>query len=143
MGSGLEVLRLRRARRESSWLRSSLCDLAVSMDLGLLSQKSIMTRSNVTSLLYLLCSPNAHFLIVPLLPFLISVLSKLPADIDLRVFWTNSLRDLLFNACLVITFVAFFKRKEKVTIGVYPPDLVDALNWVALDCKGMFFFSLL
>ncbi|KAE9384369.1 hypothetical protein BT96DRAFT_842335, partial [Gymnopus androsaceus JB14] len=95
-----------------------------------LEQASIMTRSNVTSLLYLICSPDARFLKVPSLPFhsLISVLAKFPADIDSRVFWTSSLRDLLFDAvfaAIQVLVARIEQKKSESDNGAYPP-LVDA-----------------
>ncbi|KAK0192333.1 hypothetical protein F5146DRAFT_978738 [Armillaria mellea] len=59
----------------------------------------LMTDTEVSALLYLIRSPDAHFLKVPSLPFhsLISVLSKFPADIDSRVFWSVGLRDMLYD----------------------------------------------
>ncbi|KAE9384372.1 hypothetical protein BT96DRAFT_1008143 [Gymnopus androsaceus JB14] len=91
--------------------------------------------------LYLIRSPDAHFLKVPSLPFhsLISVLAKFPADIDSRVFWTSSLRDLLFDAvfaAIQVLVARIEQRKSESDDGAYPPDLVDALTRVALDCKA-------
>ena len=42
---------------------------------------------------------QSHFLKSPCLPFysLISILSKFPADRDSRVFWSSSLRDVMFG----------------------------------------------
>ncbi|KAG7446812.1 uncharacterized protein BT62DRAFT_1075568 [Guyanagaster necrorhizus] len=59
----------------------------------------LMTDAEVSALLYLIQSPDAHFLKVPSLPFhsLISVLSKFPADVDSRVFWSTGLRDILYD----------------------------------------------
>ncbi|KAK0438324.1 uncharacterized protein EV420DRAFT_1585821, partial [Desarmillaria tabescens] len=59
----------------------------------------LMTDAEVSALLYLIRSPDAHFLKVPSLPFhsLISVLSKFPADVDSRVFWSVGLRDMLYD----------------------------------------------
>ncbi|KAE9401988.1 hypothetical protein BT96DRAFT_991502 [Gymnopus androsaceus JB14] len=98
--------------RENSWLRSSLRGLAVSMDLGPLSQESIMIvslllgewtddrerRYHLFFILFVrLMLISSKFHRCPSTPF-ISVLAKFPADIDSRVFWTSSLRDLLFDA---------------------------------------------
>ncbi|KAE9393837.1 hypothetical protein BT96DRAFT_943645 [Gymnopus androsaceus JB14] len=111
MERGQEALRLRGAWKESSWrLRSSLYSLAVSIYLSPLSQESIMT---------------AHFLKVPLLPFhsLISIFAKFPADIDLEVFWTSFLRDLLFDAVfaaiqVLVALIDQRKNEEMVMMRI-------------------------
>lgn len=84
-----------------------------------------MTESEVACLLYLIRSPDvslsllfmgpvltffdqqAHFLKVPSLPFhsLVSLLAKFPADIDSRVFWSSSLRDVLFDVVVGKTLI--------------------------------------
>ncbi|KAE9385452.1 hypothetical protein BT96DRAFT_595289 [Gymnopus androsaceus JB14] len=92
-------------------------------------------------LLYLIRLLDAHLLKVPLLSFrsLISVLAKFPADIDSRVFWTSSIRDLLFDAvfaAIQVLVARIEQRKSEGDDGACPPDLVDALTRVALDCKA-------
>ncbi|KAE9385448.1 hypothetical protein BT96DRAFT_840702, partial [Gymnopus androsaceus JB14] len=100
-------------------------------------ESGLMTESDVTSLLYLIRSPDAHFLKVPSLPFhsLISVLAEFPADIDSRVFWTSSLLDL---SAIQVLVARIEQRKSEGDEGACPPDLVDAFTRVALGCKGMF-----
>ncbi|KAG0700599.1 hypothetical protein DFH29DRAFT_983050 [Suillus ampliporus] len=68
-------------------------------------EAGIITDAELKALLHLVQSPDSHFLKVPSLPFhfLISILSKFPADVDSRVFWTNILRDNLFTALGVLS----------------------------------------
>ncbi|KAE9386101.1 hypothetical protein BT96DRAFT_555150 [Gymnopus androsaceus JB14] len=104
-------------------------------------ESGLMTESDVTNLLYLIRSPDAHFLKVPSLPFhsLISVLAEFPADIDSRVFWTSSLLDLLFDAVFAAIQVLVARIKQRMSEGddgTCPPDLVDAFTRVALGYKA-------
>lgn len=56
---------------------------------------------------------QSHFLKVPSLPFysLVSVLSKFPSDIDSRVFWNFTLRDLIFGKLNVAVLIV--ERRSK------------------------------
>ncbi|KAH9922550.1 hypothetical protein B0H21DRAFT_766100 [Amylocystis lapponica] len=67
-------------------------------------QRGLCSESELNALLHLVRSPDSHFLKVPSLPFhsLISMLSKFPADDDSRVFWSGSLRDMLYAAVHVL-----------------------------------------
>lgn len=84
-------------------------------------ETGLVTESELNSLLHLIRSPDvrpkcpplifvspafhqSHFLKVPSLPFhsLISLLSKFPSDIDSRVFWSGSLRDMLYGECFPV-----------------------------------------
>lgn len=81
-------------------------------------QHGLISEPELKSLLHLIRSPDvsldingilsnshlraviqSHFLKVPSLPFhsLISILSKFPTDDDSRVFWSNTVRDLLYG----------------------------------------------
>ncbi|KAJ3986188.1 hypothetical protein F5890DRAFT_1026361 [Lentinula detonsa] len=103
-------------------------------------ESGLMTETEVACLLYLIRSPDAHFLKVPSLPFhsLIGVLSKFPADIDSRVFWSSSLRDSLFDvvfAAIQVLIARIEQRKNDIDDGAYPVNLVEDLTTVALDCQ--------
>ncbi|KAJ4468797.1 hypothetical protein J3R30DRAFT_1606228 [Lentinula aciculospora] len=102
-------------------------------------ESGLMTESEVACLLYLIRSPDAHFLKVPSLPFhlLISVLAKFPADIDSRVFWSSSLRDILFDVVFaaVQVLIARTEQRKNLNDGAYPDDLVEILTKVALNCQ--------
>ncbi|KAF8970368.1 hypothetical protein BDZ97DRAFT_1902071 [Flammula alnicola] len=66
----------------------------------------LLTENEISGLLYLIREPDSHFLKVPSLPFhsLISILTKLPTDVDSRVFWSANIRDRLFgNYCRFCT----------------------------------------
>ena len=62
-------------------------------------ETGLLTANDLSSLLHLIRSPDAHFLKVPSLPFhsLVSLLRKFPADCDSRVFWGSAVRDGLFE----------------------------------------------
>lgn len=62
-------------------------------------ETGLITEHELTALLHLIRSPDAHFLKVPALPFhsLVSVLAKFPADVDSRVFWSTGVRDRVFE----------------------------------------------
>ncbi|KAJ3878394.1 hypothetical protein F5051DRAFT_230511 [Lentinula edodes] len=103
-------------------------------------ESGLMTESEVACLLYLIRSPDAHFLKVPSLPFhsLVSLLAKFPADIDSRVFWSSSLRDVLFDvvvAAIQVLITRIEQRKNENDDGAYPFDLVDTLIKVASACQ--------
>ena len=86
-------------------------------------QHGLVSDSELKSLLHLIRSPDvsilntivlwydtkciaqSHFLKVPSLPFhtLVSVLSKFPADEDSKVFWSFSVRDLLYGESLLFS----------------------------------------
>ncbi|KAF9226306.1 hypothetical protein BS17DRAFT_765324 [Gyrodon lividus] len=78
------------SRPYRSELRNEL--LSTTLNAGL------MSHAELDSLVRLIRSPDSHFLKVASLPFhsVISILSKFPADVDMRVFWSNELRDALF-----------------------------------------------
>ncbi|KAF4581686.1 hypothetical protein EYR40_002698 [Pleurotus pulmonarius] len=78
--------------------RPSLCGLDDHHVIHTL-ESGLMTETEINALLALVQTPDSHFLKVPSLPFhsLISILSKFPADVDSRVFWSGVLRDLLFD----------------------------------------------
>ncbi|KAF9068892.1 hypothetical protein BDP27DRAFT_1421523 [Rhodocollybia butyracea] len=87
-------------------------------------ESGLLTEKEVACLLYLIRSPDAHFLKVPSLPFhsLVSVLAKFPADIDSRVFWNSSLRDVLFD----VVFAAIQVLQARI----------EQRKAVALDCQA-------
>ncbi|KAF9447674.1 hypothetical protein P691DRAFT_760555 [Macrolepiota fuliginosa MF-IS2] len=106
----------------------------------------LLTENEITGLLYLIREPDSHFLKVPSLPFhsLISILSKFPADVDSRVFWSSGIRDMLFD----VTFAALetlLSRLETLKNDTsvksrnghgYSMDLVAELIKTALRCQA-------
>ncbi|KAF5369333.1 hypothetical protein D9758_002804 [Tetrapyrgos nigripes] len=107
-------------------------------------ENGLMTEGEVRSLLYLIRSPDAHFLKVPSLPFyvLLSVLRKFPADVDSRVFWSANLRDVLFDMALAAVQVLALRvegnaEKEQSQQDVqYAPELVEELIESILLCQA-------
>ncbi|PCH45064.1 hypothetical protein WOLCODRAFT_133474 [Wolfiporia cocos MD-104 SS10] len=67
-------------------------------------QRGLLSEVELNCLLHLIRAPDSHFLKVPSLPFhsLISILSKFPADDDSRVFWSSTLRDMLYAAVHIL-----------------------------------------
>ncbi|KAE9384014.1 hypothetical protein BT96DRAFT_784771, partial [Gymnopus androsaceus JB14] len=107
-------------------------------------ESGVMTESDVASLLYLIHLPDLIILVrcrpisLPFLPFH-SFISIFPADIDSRVFWTSSLRDLLYNAVFTViqVLIACIEQgKNENDDGAYPPYPANTLTQVVLDCKG-------
>jgi len=100
--------------------RPSLAGLEGDRIIGAL-EGGLLTEQEICGLLFLIREPDvgyftifhsaplltlcaqSHFLKVPSLPFhsLISLLSKFPADVDSRVFWSTSVRDLLLGKVCV------------------------------------------
>ncbi|KAJ7599274.1 hypothetical protein C8J56DRAFT_186239 [Mycena floridula] len=123
--------------------RPSLAGLGNGHVVGAL-ESGLMTDSEVVALLYLLRSPDAHFLKVPSLPFhgLISILSKFPADADSRVFWSASLRDSLYDVAYAAVKVLLGRievqksnSNEEHEIDENR-DLVDSVVRAALQCQA-------
>ncbi|EEB88174.1 hypothetical protein MPER_14134, partial [Moniliophthora perniciosa FA553] len=117
--------------------RPSLAGLDNDRVIGAL-ESGLMTESEVAALLYLIRSPDAHFLKVPCLPFhsLISILYKFPADVDSRVFWSGNLRDVLFDVAFAAIQVLMARVESRKTDDDYNPDLVDDLVKASLQCQG-------
>ncbi|KAH7909874.1 hypothetical protein BJ138DRAFT_1102315 [Hygrophoropsis aurantiaca] len=99
-------------------------------------QASLMTETELASLLHLIRSPDSHFLKVPSLPFhsLISILSKFPSDLDSRVFWSSALRDALFN----ITFTATQVLANRLNEGIIQnePSLLEDVLRAGMNCQA-------
>ncbi|XP_006463671.1 hypothetical protein AGABI2DRAFT_225554 [Agaricus bisporus var. bisporus H97] len=106
----------------------------------------VLTENEVTGLLYLIREPDSHFLKVPSLPFhsLISILSKFPSDIDSRVFWSATIRDMLFDVTIA-AIETLLTRLERLKDGAcdkvriehgYSMDLVVDLVQTALQCQA-------
>ncbi|KAJ3765254.1 hypothetical protein FB446DRAFT_629246, partial [Lentinula raphanica] len=74
------------------------------------------------------------------LPFhsLLSVLSKFPADVDSRVFWSSSLRECLFDVVFaaIQVLISRIEQKKNVDDAAYTPNLVEELTKAAQDCQG-------
>ncbi|CCM05864.1 uncharacterized protein FIBRA_08100 [Fibroporia radiculosa] len=99
-------------------------------------QRGLLSEVELNSLLHLIRSPDSHFLKVPSLPFhsLISILSKFPADDDSRVFWSSTLRDLLYD----ITHAALqvlLARNEENTLSDWT-SLTTQVVRAAMDCQA-------
>ncbi|TFK49461.1 hypothetical protein OE88DRAFT_1663051 [Heliocybe sulcata] len=96
----------------------------------------LLSEAELNALLHLIRSPDSHFLKVPSLPFhsLISILSKFPADVDSRVFWSSKLRDALYDVTssglhALITRVNEKQEQEWM-------ELLQRLGEIALDCQA-------
>ncbi|KAG7091896.1 hypothetical protein E1B28_008297 [Marasmius oreades] len=100
-------------------------------------ESGLMTEGDVSALLYLIRSPDAHFLKVPCLPFhsLISILRKFPADVDSRVFWSGSLRNVLFDVTFAAIQVLMARVESKKNDEEHTPELVDNLVRAGVECK--------
>ncbi|EMD31900.1 hypothetical protein CERSUDRAFT_119204 [Gelatoporia subvermispora B] len=99
-------------------------------------QRGLLSEAELNSLLHLIRSPDSHFLKVPSLPFhsLISVLSKFPADDDSRVFWSGSLRDMIYE----ITYAAvqvLLARIEENPLSDWT-SLMSQLVRAAMNCQA-------
>ncbi|KAK0445125.1 hypothetical protein EV421DRAFT_1797689 [Armillaria borealis] len=105
----------------------------------------LMTDAEVSALLYLIRSPDAHFLKVPSLPFhsLISVLSKFPADVDSRVFWSVGLRDMLYDvtySAVQVLLSRIVREKEDLKDNSTPTEsstgLLEQVVKTATSCQA-------
>ncbi|KAL0958392.1 hypothetical protein HGRIS_000533 [Hohenbuehelia grisea] len=78
--------------------RPSLAGLDNKQVIGTL-ESGLVTEAEISALLGLIKDPASHFLKVPCLPFfsVASLLSKFPTDVDSRVFWTMTTRDMLYD----------------------------------------------
>lgn len=126
--------------------RPSLAGLEGERIIGAL-ECGLLTENEIAGLLHLIREPDSHFLKVPSLPFhsLISLLSKFPADVDSRVFWSSSVRDQLFETtCSAIPILlSRVERAQEATKTLssareeeYTMDLVIDLLHTCMDCKA-------
>ncbi|KAF8067678.1 hypothetical protein FPV67DRAFT_1149641 [Lyophyllum atratum] len=101
----------------------------------------LIGESEVVGLLHLIKEPDSHFLKAPSLPFhsLISILSKFPADVDSRVFWSSGVRDMLYD----VTHAAVQMLRSRVNMdpklandSEYSMELVSDLVKTALGCHA-------
>ncbi|KIL60917.1 hypothetical protein M378DRAFT_13835 [Amanita muscaria Koide BX008] len=99
----------------------------------------LMTENELKGLLYLIREPDSHFLKVPSLPFhsLMSILSKFPADVDSRVFWSANLRDLLYDVTYAAAQILLSRIREQSNTNsrAYSMELVAELIQTAVDCR--------
>ncbi|KAI0635245.1 hypothetical protein C8Q77DRAFT_1054363 [Trametes polyzona] len=95
-------------------------------------QRGLLSETELNALLHLIKSPDSHFLKVPSLPFysLISILSKLPADDDSRLFFSGNLRDSLYAAVQVL-----MARIEENPLSDWA-NLLAQIVRAALDCQA-------
>ncbi|KAF8156892.1 hypothetical protein B0H34DRAFT_477464 [Crassisporium funariophilum] len=126
--------------------RPSLAGLEGDRIIGAL-EGGLLTENEISGLMHLIREPDSHFLKVPSLPFhsLISLLSKFPADVDSRVFWSASVRDMLFDATyiaiqILLTRVEKVRENSGTSVGhqdsEFTMDLVHDLLHSALDCRA-------
>ncbi|KZT28124.1 hypothetical protein NEOLEDRAFT_1161300 [Neolentinus lepideus HHB14362 ss-1] len=96
----------------------------------------LLSESELNALLHLIRSPDSHFLKVPSLPFhsLISILSKFPADVDSRVFWSSNLRDMLYDVTSAGIQALISRANEKQEQDW--AELLQQLGEIALDCQA-------
>ncbi|PPQ71950.1 hypothetical protein CVT24_007915 [Panaeolus cyanescens] len=110
-------------------------------------ENGLLSENEIAGLLHLMKEPDSHFLKVPCLPFhsLISLLSKFPADVDSRVFWSPNIRDSLFDTTfkaikILLTRVQEAEAKAEKSTNFpeeYTRELVIDLLQCALDCKAL------
>ncbi|THU94728.1 hypothetical protein K435DRAFT_724370 [Dendrothele bispora CBS 962.96] len=128
---------------EFDGVRPSLAGLASDRIVSAL-ETGLMTEGEVASLLYLIRSPDAHFLKVPSLPFylLTGILRKFPVDKDSRVFWSVGLRDVLFDVAFAAIQVLSGRIQDDVNrtetkLSVdYPPELIEDLVQATFLCRA-------
>ncbi|KAF9003258.1 hypothetical protein BDQ17DRAFT_1355829 [Cyathus striatus] len=101
----------------------------------------LLTEGELAGLLYLIKEPDSHFLKVPSLPFhsLASILSKFPADVDSRVFWSTGVRDILFDAtyaAMQVLIARVEKAKQNLNEEEYTSNLVNELAHTAVHCRA-------
>jgi len=120
--------------------RPSLAGLGNERVIGAL-EGGLIGESEVVGLLHLIKEPDSHFLKAPSLPFhsLISILSKFPADVDSRVFWSSGVRDMLYD----VTYAAVQILLSRVNAdpkhsndNEYSMELVSDLVRTALGCHA-------
>jgi hypothetical protein len=133
--------------------RPSLAGLEGERIIGAL-EGGLVTENEISGLLYLIREPDvcfltfsfsdkpadnfaqSHFLKVPSLPFhsLISLLSKFPADVDSRVFWSSNVRDKLFGKQFLVfvpyVFLPISFQKRQYTVSIFFPASVP--HWLTL-----------
>ncbi|KAL4078131.1 hypothetical protein V8B97DRAFT_2003368 [Scleroderma yunnanense] len=118
--------------------------LAVALTNGL------TTIAELEVLMHLIQSPDSRFLKAPSLPFyfLISILSKFPADVESRACWSTGIRDTLFDALGVLAvrvrdgvhqddpelFNDFLQTS--VSCQAFTPQQVEMLKTVEIACQS-------
>lgn len=99
-------------------------------------QQGLISDAELKSLLHLIRSPDSHFLKVPSLPFhyLMSLLSKFPADDDSRVFWSGSVRDVFYE----VTYAAVQVLLTRIEENLHSEwaGLLGQLVRTAMDCQA-------
>ncbi|TDL24593.1 hypothetical protein BD410DRAFT_827106 [Rickenella mellea] len=97
-------------------------------------EEGLIGLSELDALITLMRKPDSHFLKVPSLPFywLVSILSKFPADVDSRVFWSATLRDLLHE----ITFAACQILISKMETKEHDQYLLEQLVQAGVACQA-------
>ncbi|KAI6007862.1 hypothetical protein EDC04DRAFT_2907546 [Pisolithus marmoratus] len=96
----------------------------------------LVTIAELDALMRLIQSPDSHFLKVPSLPFyfLISILSKFPAEIESGVYWSAGVTDVLFaltyNALTIL--VARFQERGQADDLQLLNDLLE----VGISCQA-------
>ncbi|KAF7797063.1 hypothetical protein EIP86_008255 [Pleurotus ostreatoroseus] len=102
----------------------------------LMRAHGLISEPELKSLLHLIRSPDSHFLKVPSLPFhsLISILSKFPTDDDSRVFWSNTVRDLLYD----VTYTAVEVLMTRIEDNPFSEwtGLLTELVRASMDCHA-------
>ncbi|KAJ7048484.1 hypothetical protein C8F01DRAFT_1094781 [Mycena amicta] len=110
----------------------SLAGLATPSLAGAL-EGGLLRESDLTDLLYLMRTQDARFVKAPGLPFhaLINILAKFPTDRDSRVFWSASVRDLLYDVSYAAIQVLRARKPEEVDEA-----LVKDLVRTAMGCHA-------
>ncbi|GLB39240.1 putative ring finger [Lyophyllum shimeji] len=120
--------------------RPSLAGLGSERVIGAL-EGGLIGESEVVGLLHLIKEPDSHFLKAPSLPFhsLISILSKFPADVDSRVFWSAGVRDMLYDVTYAAVQILLSRVKadpKHASDKEYSMELVSNLVKTALGCHA-------
>ncbi|KAI5982003.1 hypothetical protein EDD15DRAFT_2203369 [Pisolithus albus] len=73
-----------------------------------------MTITELDALMRLIRSPDSHFVEVPSLPFyfLTSILSKFPAEVESRAYWSAGVIDALFGRALNVLVTRFQEHRQ-------------------------------
>jgi len=97
-------------------------------------ENGLISDAELKALLHLIRSPDSHFLKVPSLPFhsLISMLSKFPSDLDSRVFYSSTLRDVLFDITYTAVQILMSRNNDKPN-----SDLLALLLQAAINCQAL------
>ncbi|KAI5988409.1 hypothetical protein EDD15DRAFT_2371426 [Pisolithus albus] len=92
-----------------------------------------MTITELDALMRLIRSPDSHFVEVPSLPFyfLTSILSKFPAEVESRAYWSAGVIDALFGRALNVLVTRFQEHRQADDLR-----LLNDLLEVGMSCQA-------